>query len=45
MIENQRHLFDLPEDVHYFNCAYMSPLLNKAAKAGCEGVKSKAQLK
>ena len=42
MIENQRHLFDIPEDVHYFNCASMSPLLNKAAKAGCEGVQSKA---
>ena len=43
MIENQRHLFNIPEDVHYFNCAYMSPLLNSAAKAGCAGVKSKTQ--
>ena len=43
MIENQRHLFNIPEDVHYFNCAYMSPLLNSAAKAGCDGVQSKAQ--
>jgi len=42
MINNQRHLFTIPEDVHYFNCAYMSPLLNSAAKAGCESVNSKA---
>ncbi len=42
MIKNQRCLFNIPDDVHYFNCAYMSPLLNEAAQAGCEGVKSKA---
>jgi selenocysteine lyase/cysteine desulfurase len=27
MIPCQRHLFDVPEDVAYFNCAYMAPLL------------------
>lgn len=42
MIDNQRDLFDIPEDVHYFNCAYMSPLMNSAAEAGCKGVKTKA---
>lgn len=42
MIENQRHLFSIPDDVHFFNCAFMSPLLNSAAKAGCDGVQSKA---
>lgn len=41
MINNQRHLFDIPDDVHYFNCAYMSPLLKSAAEAGCKGVSSK----
>ena len=41
MINNQRHLFQIPDDVHYFNCAYMSPLLNSAAIAGCEGINSK----
>jgi len=42
MIENQRHLFDIPDNVHYLNCAYMSPLLNSAAQAGQQGVKAKA---
>src|SRR5688500_10811597 len=41
MIENQRHLFDIPEDVTYLNCAYLSPLLRKAAKAGKSGVDRK----
>jgi len=29
----QRHLFDLPEDVHYLNCAYISPLMHAVADA------------
>lgn len=27
-----RHLFDIPEDVAYFNCAYYSPLLNESRR-------------
>jgi len=42
MISNQRHLFNIPEDIHYFNCAYMSPLMNIAVEAGHQGVNSKA---
>ena len=34
----QRHLFDLPEDVAYLNCAYMSPLLKRAAEIGAEAI-------
>ena len=34
----QRQLFDIPEDVAYFNCAYMSPLLRAAAAAGQQGI-------
>jgi selenocysteine lyase/cysteine desulfurase len=30
----QRHLFDIPEDVAYLNCAYMSPQLNAVRDAG-----------
>ncbi len=30
----QKHLFDLPEDIHYLNCAYMAPLL-KSAEQKC----------
>ena len=26
----QRHLFDIPDDIAYFNCAYNSPQLNRA---------------
>ena len=43
MIPCQRHLFDIPEDVAYFNCAYMSPLLKNVVSAGQDGVARKAQ--
>jgi hypothetical protein len=25
-LPNQRHLFDIPDDVAFLNCAYVSPL-------------------
>ena len=34
MIPNQRHLFDIPDDVAYLNCAYMSPLMKAVIEAG-----------
>jgi hypothetical protein len=34
MIPCQRHLFDIPDDVAYLNCAYMSPLMKPALEAG-----------
>jgi selenocysteine lyase/cysteine desulfurase len=34
MIPCQRHLFAIPEDVAYFNCAYTSPLMRTAVRAG-----------
>ena len=43
MLENQRHLFDIPEDVHYLNCAYMSPLLKSSVQAGHAAVDAKAR--
>jgi selenocysteine lyase/cysteine desulfurase len=43
MIPCQRHLFDLPEEVAYLNCAYMSPLLREAVRAGQAGVARKAR--
>ncbi|MCS5604605.1 MAG: aminotransferase class V-fold PLP-dependent enzyme [Alphaproteobacteria bacterium] len=43
MIPCQRYLFDIPEDIAYFNCAYMSPLLKNVVSAGQEGVARKAQ--
>ena len=40
-IPNQRHLFDIPEDVAYLNCAYMGPLLRGVAEAGAAAVRQK----
>ena len=34
----QRHLFDIPRDVVWLNCAYMGPLPRAAAEAGSEGM-------
>ncbi len=42
LIESQRHLFDIPDDVAYLNCAYMSPLMNAVREAGELGVNRKA---
>lgn len=42
-IPNQRHLFDLPEDVAYFRCAAASPLLRDALAAGQSGLAKKAR--
>ncbi|SVE14501.1 uncharacterized protein METZ01_LOCUS467355, partial [marine metagenome] len=33
-LASQRHLFDIPEDVAYLNCAYISPLLNSVRDVG-----------
>jgi selenocysteine lyase/cysteine desulfurase len=30
LIESQRHLFDIPSEIAYFNCAYNSPQLNES---------------
>lgn len=43
VIPCQRHLFDLPDDVAYLNCAYMSPLLTRAVEAGREAIARKAR--
>lgn len=42
MIPCQRHLFEIPEDVAYLNCAYMSPLSRAVADAGIQAVCRKA---
>ena len=41
MIPCQRHLFDIPADVAYLNCAYMSPMMKSVAAAGSAGVARK----
>ncbi len=39
----QRHLFDLPRNVAYFNAAYMTPLLRASLEAGAAGLARKAR--
>lgn len=41
MIPCQRHLFDIPDDVAYLNCAYMSPLMKQVVDAGSAGLARK----
>jgi selenocysteine lyase/cysteine desulfurase len=41
-MNSQRYLFDIPDDIAYFNCAYYSPLLNESRNRLMEGVKSKS---
>ena len=42
MIPCQRHLFDIPQDVAYLNCAYMSPLMKPVVEAGAAALARKA---
>lgn len=37
----QKHLFSIPEDIHYLNCGYMSPLLKSVEEAGVTGMQRK----
>jgi selenocysteine lyase/cysteine desulfurase len=41
-MNSQRYLFDIPDDIAYFNCAYYSTLLNESRNRLMEGVKSKS---
>lgn len=40
-LASQRHLFDIPDEVAYFNCAYNSPQLIESEKRLHAGVESK----
>ncbi len=41
MIPCQKHLFNIPEDITYLNCAYLSPILRSVSEAGQKGVAAK----
>jgi len=41
MLDNQSQLFNLPEDITYLNCSYMSPMLKSVAKVGMQGIYGK----
>jgi selenocysteine lyase/cysteine desulfurase len=43
MLDCQKELFDLPEEVVYFNCASQSPLLKTIVTAGQTGLAGKAR--
>ncbi|MEL6236228.1 MAG: aminotransferase, partial [Pseudomonadota bacterium] len=43
MIPTQRHLFDIPPEVAYLNCAYMSPLMHDVVAAGVDGLRRKSR--
>jgi len=42
MLSCKRHLFDIPADVAYLNCGYMSPLMKPVIEAGNAGLARKA---
>lgn len=42
LIPSQRHLFDIPDDIAYFNCAYNSPQLNESQNRLLAGARSKS---
>ena len=43
MISCQKHLFNIPEDITYLNCSYLSPQLRSVSEAGQIGVVRKEQ--
>ncbi len=43
MMPCQRELFDIPADVAYLNCAYMSPLMHSVIAAAEIGIRRKAR--
>ncbi len=42
-LPNQRALFDIPDDVAYFNCASIGPMLHAAAEAAAQALLRRAQ--
>jgi len=42
IIPSQRHLFNIPDEVAYFNCAYNSPQLNESQSRLLSGVRTKS---
>src|SRR5690348_13610910 len=42
-LPSQRHLFDIPDDVAFLNCAYISPLPKASIAAGEDGARRKGR--
>lgn len=43
MLENQKHLFDIPEDINYLNTASLSPSFKAVEEAGVRAVLEKSK--
>ena len=43
LIPLQKHLFDLPSEITYLNCCYMSPQLLSVSEAGRQALFRKQQ--
>lgn len=43
MLGSQRALFEIPEEIAYLNCSYMSPLLRSVREVGQQAVERKSQ--
>ena len=43
LLPSQRHLFELPDDLTWLNCAYMSPQMRAVSDAGREALGRKAR--
>ncbi|HEU5347070.1 MAG TPA: aminotransferase class V-fold PLP-dependent enzyme, partial [Ktedonobacterales bacterium] len=43
VLENQRSLFEIPDEIAYLNCSYMSPLPRASREAGQAAVARKSQ--
>lgn len=41
MLKNQKDLFNLPDDITYLNCSYMSPMLKSVAEVGVRALYGK----
>lgn len=41
MLNNQKDLFNLPDDITYLNCSYMSPMLKSVAEVGVRSLYGK----
>ncbi len=42
ILSSQRHLFDIPREIAYFNCAYYAPQLNESRDRLLAGVREKS---
>src|SRR3954468_8764553 len=42
ILNNQKHLFDIPADITFLNCSYMGPLPKHVMQAGIDALKKRS---